>query len=138
MVERIGLNKKRDKGREEKQPSPIEETPLSKANKRYDPSKLDNTKTNAGNNNTDNNSKSEETSSRRRGRPKSSRTTRMARLSVDNVNRLNALKETLSAYNQDEVFSDAIDLLVKSLNDEEARLYKLFLSVQETRSRKQR
>ena len=62
----------------------------------------------------------------------------MARLSVDNVNRLNALKETLSAYNQDEVVSDAIDLLVKSLNDEEARLYKLFLSVQETRSRKQR
>ena len=62
----------------------------------------------------------------------------MARLSVDNVNRFNALKETLSAYNQDEVVSDAIDLLVKSLNDEEARLYKLFLSVQETRSRKQR
>ena len=138
MVERIGLNKKRDKEREEKLPSPIEETPMSKANKRYDPSKLNNIDANVGNNNTDNNSKSEETSSRRRGRPKASRTTRMARLSVDNVNRLNALKETLSAYNQDEVVSRAIKLLEESLDDEEKRLYKLFLSVQETRSRKRR
>lgn len=124
MVERVGL--KKDDNRKKKKQQEIAETPMSKAKERYIPSEEPTEE------------ESRTTHKRGRGRPKSSKTTRMARLSIDNVNRLNALKETLSAYNQDEVVSSAIKLLEDSLSNREKRLYKLFLDVQETRSRNRR
>lgn len=134
MVERVGL--KKDDNRKKKKQQEIAETPMSKAKERYIPSEEPSNQEEVKEEPTEEESRT--THKRGRGRPKSSKTTRMARLSIDNVNRLNALKETLSVYNQDEVVSSAIKLLEDSLSNREKRLYKLFLDVQETRSRKRR
>ena len=64
------------------------------------------------------------------GRPRTSKLNAIARVTDNTLDKINALKETLSLYSQDEVISKALDNYISELEDSDRRVYDIILAVQ--------
>ena len=111
-----------DKSTKKKAPKPISETKISKPKETYDPVKM--TKQ------VEANYQRQPKKKRPVGRPKSGRKSyQTVRLQKETVLKINALENALSIKTQDETVDQAIDRVLRSLNNDEMRSYKLWLDM---------
>lgn len=113
-----------------KAPRPIAKTDIAKPKESYDPAKVS--------------QQIEETAVPSTpikkgpvGRPKSGRKSyKTVRLQKQTVLKINALENTLSIGNQDETVDQALDQVIRSLNNDEKRAYRLWLDLFEKKEQK--
>lgn len=84
----------------------------------------------------DSNSVVEEQRHRRPGRRRTSILTAVVRVNDDNLSKINALKETMSLDSQDDVITQALELLLRQLDNSDRRVYEALLEVQKRKIRK--
>lgn len=109
-------------------PKPITKTEIAKPEETYDPSKAEMEMSKPA---------TSAPKQKRLGRPKSGRKEyTVARLQKKTVLKINALENTLSLKNQDELVDRALDRILNSLDNDEKRAYELWLEVLEKKEDK--
>ena len=109
-----------------KVPQPINETKISAPKEKYDPTKINQQVQEDIDRQVENQLKKK----RPVGRPKSGRKSyQTVRLQKETVIKINALENALSIKTQDETVNQAIDKVLRSLNTNEMRSYKLWLEM---------
>lgn len=109
-------------------PNPIAKTEIAKPEETYDPSKAEMEMSKPA---------TSAPKQKRLGRPKSGRKEyTVARLQKKTVLKINALENTLSLKNQDELVDRALDRILNSLDNDEKRAYELWLEVLEKKEDK--
>lgn len=109
-------------------PKPITKTEISKPKETYDLTKVESAMTQQA---------TVEQKKKRVGRPKSGRKRyTVARLQKKTVLKINALENTLSLRNQDELVDRALDRILNSLTNDEKRAYDFWLEVLEKKDEK--
>ena len=110
-------NKKKNNGHK-----PIPETEAAKPKRRYELKNDENIQNKV--------EKTSQPKKKKVGRPRTSKSNAIARVTDNTLDKINALKETLSLYSQDEVISKALDNYISELEDSDRRVYDIILAVQ--------
>ncbi|BAO08575.1 DUF5388 domain-containing protein [Enterococcus mundtii] len=80
--------------------------------------------------------KSTESSEKKVGRPKKNKVYGTVRIQKYNVNRVNALQNTLDYETQDDLISTVLDRLENSMSSEERTMFEMYMKTYEARDRK--